>query len=62
MKILNLVKEMELEYLALMLKVYQKFQYSLGDIIYYQSDQKVKIHNLNGLIFKPKLTMNLLII
>ena len=62
MKILNLVKEMELVFLDLMLKIFQKFQFLLGDIIYYQLDQKAKILNLNGLIFRLKLIMNLSII
>jgi hypothetical protein len=62
MKILNLVKEMELVFLDLMLKIVQKFQFLHGDIIYYQLDQKVRTLSLNGLIFRLKLIMNLLII
>lgn len=62
MKILNLVREIVQVCLDLTLMNAHKFQSLPGDIICYQLDLSHQTLNLNGLIFRLKLTMNWLII
>lgn len=58
MKALNSARETEQGFLARMLKSAQKSPFLLGDTTYFLLDQRVRILNLNGMIFRPKLIMS----